>query len=1343
MSSALSPELRAQATQALEHQKSGRYAEAAQGYAAVLSRAPDVWQACYNLGIVYQHLNRLPEAAEMYARAVRLNPQLAEGYNNLGNVLKILKNDAAAIEAYQQALALNAQLPQASYNLATMLQARGELDASIAPLRLSVAHDPTQRNAWDALYRGLLGLGRQEEAIQAFLDWERAESQPSPEIVTAGLALCRPMGDREREARYLRLAIDWPFAEFSPESLATVIGMLQYFDLSRDDLLSCYRHYDAAISARNPAAIALLPRRSADSRLRIGYVSADFRKHVMGRMMLEVISRHDRSLVSILLISTCPRNRHDAITAEFRNSADGFADVSELDDFAAAKSIAEADIDVLVDLAGHTMDARPGIYAHRPARTIVTHLGYHGCLGLSAVDCKLTDRLADRDDAAQYQIEHPYFLDTCVFPLVRGAVAADDAISGTELDLSGKFVFGAFVNLLKLSSRCLDAWKQVLDAVPEAILLFSPFNPAEEVAIQRLAATAGIERARIVVMSVNPNDAAALRARYRVVNAVMDTFPYAGGDTTLAALDMGVPVVTLCGDRHSERIGASILGHLGLSEMVAATEEAFVATCVRLARDPEFMAQSRLRIAEATKSNAISAENHVRSLERAYADLVARKPVVAAMALSARQFYQALHDAMRRQHEAANDVEKRAIATTFVELRNHQPEYAPLLRAQAALAQDMNDLSLAADCLAALLKQSPDDVGARLTLAGFLIDQGAATDALTVLDDVPASQVIDIRILKLRTRAHIHLRQWKSAHQYSAAAIDVASADSQALFWHGTALSHVGESEAALTFLNRALILSPDHAEAAYTAGVILFELGNHTDAEKVFRRALGTDAAQAAHLRLLQLLHSVGRQEDWHAEAIRFAKIYGGFERAQLIESRIARHEGNLEREAEIILPLADQMAATDNDGLATEVIGELLTILPYHDVSPRLLQRLRTRFKEAVCAIHQPLPAPEMIPADRAGAQFAIGYLVDFSLPLIGELVTNLATHHDRQRFSMTIYVLSPSAFVPQQALLDAGARVVMCTALDEQFTAERIRADGLDLLVDASSGGTYAKTGILSHRPVAVQISLPGLSRAAGIGDLDGRISDHVLDLDEGVDAVASAPWFMDGCAIPALPSVLSDTGLTRDMLGVTSSVCVFGVLASAERISMRGLTLWKAISEHTPEAVFLIFPQEAVDIASIQKMLLNSQIAPEQIRLLPPSLKRTRKLALRGVIDVILDTLPGSDYDSAMTSLIEGIPLVTMPGRMPEERIALSLMTHLGETATVAASGRDYVDIATKLATDPAARDTISAHLQSLWQKVSSDEMAQSMRAYTRRLEDAYVSGLSRIRELPAGLKDVQP
>ncbi len=1320
------PDLKALAQTALAHQNANRFAEAAQAYAALLSHAPDSWAACYNLGLVFQHLQRLPEAADMYARAVRINPQLAEGYNNLGNVLKTLKNTAAAVEAYQHALRLNPRLSEASYNLATMLQAKGDSDASIDAFRQAIAGNPAHGHAWDALYRGLLGLARQEEAIQAFLDWEKA-AELSPEMVVAGLALCRPMAAREREDRYLSLAISWPFASFTPEQYAPVLGMIQYFDISREDLLACYRRYDQATAAQRPAITPQLSRRAADTRLRIGYVSGDFRRHVMGRIMLDVISRHDRTQFSVLLISTCPRSQHDAVTTAFRERVDGFADISELDDAAAAKSIAEADIDVLVDLAGHTNTARPAIYAHRPARSIITHLGYHGCLGLKAVDFKLTDRIADAADAAEYQIERPYALNRCLFPFVRVAPPPTNSDLGEGLNLSGKFVFGAFINVLKLSSRCLAVWRRVLDAVPEATLLFSPLSKGEEAAIERITAAAGIESSRIAILKVSQRDESYLRARYRLVNAVLDTFPYAGGDTTLAALDMGIPVVAHApnGRRQSERIGASILTHLGLAELVAETEDAFVQVATRLARDHGFLTSTCKKIEIAAAAAAADSDSYTRDLEAAFVDIAAQKPAAGSMKLTARQFFQTLQNAMQRQQSASDDEERRAIAAVLAELRVEQPDYPPLLRAQCELAQALTDLPLAIDCLSELVRQHPDDIDARLALAGFLIDQQAATEAITVLDDALAAGGNSARVLNLRTRAHGQLRQWESARQHSAAAIALAPADAHLAFWHGTVLSHLGEFDAALNFLNRALVLAPDHAEAAYNAGVLLAELGNYADAEKVFRRALGTSAAALAHRRLLHTLKARQRRTEWLLEAERFVRTYPGTEYSRLLESRLARHRGDLNAEARILLPLAEQATMIESDVMAVELIGELLSLLPWHDVSPHLLKQLAVRYAKALAGLHPPMDSPTADPplTDRLVARRPkVGYLVDFSLPFVSDLMLALAAWRDRNQFDATVYAMSAPALTPQAEQFAAGGiNVVSLAAFDEHRAAREIQNDHVDVLIDATGFGAYAKPGVLSHRPAAIQIALPGFSRPISVSEYDFRLSDNELDL--ALDAVP-VPLPVEGSVFPLLPAGASVL-LTRASLDIDNVCPVFGVLASVEQLSMRAVGLWKSISDRVPEALFLVCPLDDDDVAPIRKILSAAGIEAARIRSFPASFARPRDLALADVVDVILDTAPGSDYFSVRTSLCEGIPVVTTPGRLPDERVALTMLSHLEERSTVADSGRDYVDVAAQLAGNPERRRDWKARVSALRQQAASDATAptSSMQVYVRRHEAA--------------------
>ena len=1319
----LTAEQRALAQQAFKHQAAGRFAEAAQGYAAVLASVPNLWSACYNLGLVYQHMGRLPDAADMYVRATRLNPDLAEAHNNLGNVLKALKNDAAAMQAYQRALSLSPQLADAAYNLGVMRQARGEHASANTLFRQAVASNAQHVLAWDALYRGLLGLRLHEEAVEAFLAWHRA-MPPCPELVTAGLALCRPIGDRTLETRYLALAIDWPFTDFTAEQYAPILGMIQYFDVSREQLLACYRRYDAALTARRPAQIPMLPRRAADGRLRIGYVSADFRRHVMGRWMLEVISKHDRSLVSAFLISTCPPKEYDAVTAEFRSHADGFADISELDDFAAAKSIAEIDLDILVDLAGHTMAARPGIYAHRPARTILTHLGYHGCLGMSAVDYKLTDRIADPIDAAEFQIERPFALRTCVFPFVRVAPAeANLAVPGNP-QLQGKFVFAAFTNVLKLSPRCLAVWRRVLEALPEAVLLFSPPSPAQHPGILRTLASAGIDELRIVFLTV-PNQDALWRARYREVHAVLDTFPYAGGDTTLAALDMNVPVVTLLGARHSERVGASILTHLGLTRLIAKTDDEFVALAVRLARDPPFMAQTRQHIEIAFA--AADVKIYTEALEHAYQEISVRKPVSLSMALTAGEFFQSWRAALLRHQNATEAEELIAVAEIYVELRSHQPDYAPLLRMQGELAQAMGNLALAAECAGALLCQLPDDLDVRLSSAGFLIDDGFPAEALRVLPSVTETGTTDVRVFKLYTRAHSRLGQWQAALPYSEMAIALAPTDVQALFWHGIVLSYTGAADIALTFLNRALILDPDHVEAAYNAGVLLTESGNLRDAETVFRRALAAPATatsatrMSAQLRLMQLLSMQGRHDEWANEGQRFTGTYPTLERSRLIESRIARYRGELEREAQILLPLAEAATLGKDDVVALELIGELLTNLAYYDVPAHLLQRLRARYRDAARTLFPPLSAGDTQHPLADQRPLAAGYLVDFSLPFAADLIAGLASSHHRTGVNMTVYVVSPVVPALLDALLATGIRVVSVAAFDEQRAAQTIRPDNLDILVDVTAFGWYAKPGILSCRPARVQVAMPGFNFPVGIGELDYRFSDRLAELDGIEEQSQPAAIFIDGGVFPLLPAPQLHFPLTRSQLGIAESVPVFGIFASAARLSLRCVMTWKTLSERVPNAIFFVCPMQSADCDQIRRMLIVGGLDPANIATFPASQVRQRDLSLSGIVDVILDTTPGSDYFSARASLLGGIPLVTMPGRLFEERVALSLLSHLGNEAAFAASGRDYVDLAASLANDPEARQRQVASQSALVHASSLDDMNK----YATNIEDALV------------------
>ncbi|MEO8384582.1 MAG: hypothetical protein ABI583_05030, partial [Betaproteobacteria bacterium] len=375
----------------------------------------------------------------------------------------------------------------------------------------------------------------------------------------------------------------------------------------------------------------------------------------------------------------------------------------------------------------------------------------------------------------------------------------------------------------------------------------------------------------------------------------------------------------------------------------------------------------------------------------------------------------------------------------------------------------------------------------------------------------------------------------------------------------------------------------------------------------------------------------------------------------------------------------------------------------------------------RDAACALFPPVPMDDVSPTTPAHSDrlLALGYLVDFTLPFVADLIAALATFRDQARVDMTVYAVSPIEPALLEALLVTGIRVVQVATFDEQRTAQTIRSENPDILIDAASFGPYAKPGILSYRPARIQVTMPGFDSPLGVGELDFRLSDRVVDLD--LDRRQGEPLaiFVDGGVFPLLPAPQVHSQVTRPQLGIAQGAPVYGILASVARVSMRCLMLWKELSERVPNAVFFVCPMQTADREPVKRMLVANGIEAARIVMLPPSLQRLRELSLSGIVDIILDTMPGSDYFSARASILNAIPLVTMPGRMFEERVALSLLTRVGGVALVADSGRDYVNLAAKMATDPAAVREAAAKLSALLQTSEIGNMGK----YVANVEDA--------------------
>jgi len=344
----------------------------------------------------------------------------------------------------------------------------------------------------------------------------------------------------------------------------------------------------------------------------------------MGKMAWQAVQHHDRSRFSLHFYSLSAQR--DEWTERFAKLADRFESIAGLDEAAAAQRIAADDLDILVDLNTHTSGAKPGILALKPARVQITHVASAGCVGLSAIDFKLTDRWADLPENQADQIETLLPMDGCVYPFRRIAPAATHPFLRQALGIPGDAVLiGAFVTPLKLSQRCLALWREVLERVPRARLVFSPTRAAFRTSYLRLTAAAGIRPDRLVFLPQGRDDAEN-QARYEMIDFVLDPVPYGGANGTLEALDMGVPVVTLVGKRHGERTSYSILANLGVEHTVTHSGRDYVDIATRLAADPAFMREVRAAIvAGLTGSVLADAAGHTRNLEAAYVEALRQR----------------------------------------------------------------------------------------------------------------------------------------------------------------------------------------------------------------------------------------------------------------------------------------------------------------------------------------------------------------------------------------------------------------------------------------------------------------------------------------------------------------------------------------------------------------------------------------------------------------------------------------------------------------------------------------------------------------------------------------------
>ena len=595
-------------------------------FQAALRIEPDYAEAWTNLGVLEQELGNSPEAILSFERAVTAQPGFALAQTLLGEALRQRGLRADALRALQTAVRLAPDSLDACYFLGLALLEDQQLEAAAKQFSRVVALRPNFSEAHNALGACVLDLGQLDRALVHFDQAIRLKADFGAAHLNRGNVLKQQHQYEAAIASYqlaLRASPNYAGTHFSLGSAYEEAG-----DIER--ALDCHRravalepgspffhsnlllalHYHpgvqpaefAAEHARwaerhaHPLRASIRPQRTARGsrrRLRIGYVSPDFRDHVVLRFLLPLLQHRQGDVFEVYAYSAA--TRPDAVTDQVKALVDGWRDLRTLTDAQAAELIRADEIDILVDLAGHTGGNRLLTFALKPAPLQVSWLGYPNTTGLATIEYRMVDGWSDPEGMTdRFYAEKLWRLpDTawCYRPLENLA----DPEPSPRL-AAGKVAFGSFNRLAKLSSQSIELWAEILRGVPRSTLVLKARGLAD--AAVRREVTARFERTGIAGerLAFSPwTETAREHVEYhRNVDLALDTFPYHGTTTTCEALWMGVPVVTLAGDMHHSRVGVSLLTNVGLPELIARTPEEYVRIAVELANDPRRLTEIRL-----------------------------------------------------------------------------------------------------------------------------------------------------------------------------------------------------------------------------------------------------------------------------------------------------------------------------------------------------------------------------------------------------------------------------------------------------------------------------------------------------------------------------------------------------------------------------------------------------------------------------------------------------------------------------------------------------------------------------------------------------------------------------
>jgi protein O-GlcNAc transferase len=566
-----------------------RHAEALRDYDRALALDPGQAELLYNRGTVLLRLGRPEEALASYDQALAIRPDHAELHYNRGSALRGLGRPEDALAAYSRAVSIKPGFVAALDNHGTVLLGLKRPAAALASYDAALAIDPAFANALKNRAFALLALQRFEAAardFQAHLALVPDSKHIRGELLHAKLWCCDWQGYRETAARLVEDVLAG-----RPTIAPLAFLVVADAPAAQQRCAEIYSR-DYCPSIAPPVRREVPPVRD---KIRVAYLSADFREHPLTYSTVELFELHDRSKFETIALSFGPETQSPA-KARLERAFDRFIDVRARHDRDVALLLADLQIDIAVDLGGYTADCRPGILALRPAPVQISYWGFPGTMGSAHIDYIIADRIVIPEAEQSYYTEKIVYLPDSYLPSDAKRQIGEHTPTRQEAGLPETgFVFCVFNSVHKITPTMFDIWMRLLRQVEGSVLWLVGITPAAMRNLQRSAAERGVSAERLVFAP--PAKWPDHLARHRLADLLLDTLPFNAHSTAGDALWMGVPIVTCAGSAFAARVAASVLNAIGLPELVARSLEEYEAIALALARTPGNLAAVKAKLA--------------------------------------------------------------------------------------------------------------------------------------------------------------------------------------------------------------------------------------------------------------------------------------------------------------------------------------------------------------------------------------------------------------------------------------------------------------------------------------------------------------------------------------------------------------------------------------------------------------------------------------------------------------------------------------------------------------------------------------------------------------------------